>query len=192
MEEQTINHKNHLPTQKVWNKIESNRLLLEPRPQIISTIFRLVAMAALAMHAPLVLVAVWVIIIFSTNYWMRSLITTYSALLAATPNPFVRTTQMAGVVQSYKQAWLLNCMVWGGLSLISQIWLSDMPRFICIAILNALMFLSVTRTHVNTRLMHSVSAILIVSQLVSAIVRFVIVDENAETVYRLSAHVTIY
>ena len=134
MEEQTINHKNHLPTQKVWNKIESNRLLLEPRPQIISTIFRLVAMAALAMHAPLVLVAVWVIIIFSTNYWMRSLIATYSALLKAKPNPFFGTTQMASVVQSYKQAWLLNCMVWGGLSLISQIWLSDVPRFICIAI----------------------------------------------------------
>jgi signal transduction histidine kinase len=188
MDEQRINHKNHLPTLKVWSKIESNRLLLEPRPQIISTIFRLVAMAALAMHAPLVLVAVWVVLIFSTNYWMRSLIATYAALLEVKPNPFVGTTHMASVVQSYKQAWLLNCMVWGGLSFISQIWLSDVPRFICIAVLNALMLLSITRTHVNTRLMHGVSAILIVSQLTSAIVRFVILDDNAESVYRLSAH----
>jgi signal transduction histidine kinase len=161
-----------LPSQQQWQAFESNRLLLEPRKQVISSIFRLIAAAALVMYVPLALVAAWVVLIFGANFWMRRFILAYSELLRETPNLSFMTPAMEAIVSGYKQAWLINCLIWGFLSFLSQMWLPEVPNLICVAILNALMFLSITRTCVDYVLMHRVSAILVVSQLLFALLHY--------------------
>ena len=188
MQETTELDDQMLPDQAQWCLLESNRLLLEPRKQFISTIFRLIATAALAFNAPLGLVLSWMFLIFGTSYWMKRLISAYSARLKSQLNTNLMSAAMTRIVKRYKTAWLINCGVWGLLSLMSQIWLPDAPRTICVAILNALMFLSITRTSVNRLLMHQVSAILIVSQLISCLVRYSINSDNPGAFPQLFAY----
>ena len=174
-----------LPDQAEWRLLESNRLLLEPRKQVISTIFRLLATVAVIFHAPFLLVASWVILIFSVNFWMKRLLMAYSACIDSKQSSNFMKTAMQRIVERYKMAWLVNCAVWGGLSFLSQVWLPDLQRIICVAILNALTFLSITRTCVDRKLMHRVSAVLIVSQLLSIFLRFTINFEQANALTQL-------
>lgn len=172
---------NVLPSRQLWVKLETNRLLLEPRKQVTSTIFRLISIAVTLPYAPLALVAIWAALIFGASRYMGKLINDYSAQLIKYPNLSNMTVGMANIVRRYKQAWLINCVIWGLLSGLSQFWLPETPRFVCIIILNALMFLSITRTCVNNKLMHRVSAILIFSQAFFIFLRFML-DFNADFV----------
>lgn len=171
-----------LPTQQQWSKLESTRLLLEPRKQLISTIFRLIAAAAIFSYVPLEFVVIWVVLIFSANFWMQHIISAYSALLNRTQNYSVMTIPMVRIMRRYKRAWFINCIIWCGLSFISQIWLPLTTRLLCIAILNALMFLSITRTYVDRFLMHRTSAILITSQIVFIVLRIMIHEDDHEEI----------
>jgi signal transduction histidine kinase len=177
-----------LPDQEQWCVLESNRLLLEPRKLVISTIFRLIATAALLVNVPLGLIATWVTLAFGMGFWMKRLISAYSVSLRRQANTNLMSASMTRIVQRYKTAWLINCVVWGLLSLLSQIWLPDAARTICVAVLNALMFLSITRTSVDRVLMHRVSAILIVSQLIASLVRYSINSANPSAFPQLFAY----
>ena len=171
-------HQSVLPSKKIWCEFESNRLLLEPRPQIVSTIFRLIAAAALIMFAPLELVAVWVILVFGANVWLRHFIRAYDQAINSLHSPSVMTPDMHRIARGYKQAWLINSLIWGCLNFLAQMWLPEPARLVCVVILNALMFMSITRTHISKRLMHGVSAILLISQFVFVLLRFFVVKDS--------------
>jgi signal transduction histidine kinase len=162
-----------LPSHHQWCAFESNRLLLEPRKLVVSGIFRIIAAATLVLYVPLGWVAAWVILVFGSNFWMRSFIRGYTRLLSVHPNTQVMTPAMEKIVQGYKHAWMINCLIWGSLSFLSQFWLPDAPRLVCLVILNALMYQSITRTHVDRRLMHRVSALLLITQFVFVSMRYV-------------------
>lgn len=174
MDKQVNNRKNQLPTQKLWKEFESNRLLLEPRKKIVASIFRLVAIASLVVYVPWVLVLGWAILVFGSNFWMQQSIRTYSQLLENPLNQTVMTPALSAVVHRYKQAWLVNCFIWGGLGFLSQFWLPDAPRLVCVVILNALMYLSITRTCVDRTLMHRVSAVLVLVQAFFVFLRYIL------------------
>lgn len=185
-----------LSAQDEWNRLESNRLLLEPRKQVISSLFRLIATAALVMYAPLALVAIWVILVFGSNYWMRRFIIAYAQLRREQPNLSKMTPAMEVVVQGYKQAWLINCVIWGSLSFLAQFWLPEAPRLACVVVLNALMFLSITRTYVDRWLMHWVSGILIVTELIFVLLRYFVTMSSelarADDLARLVAYILYF
>jgi signal transduction histidine kinase len=178
MDVQNLIHKSQLPTQLQWREFESNRLLLEPRKQVVAIVFRLIATLALIRYAPFVLVTVWVVLIFGSNFWMQRFIHTYEQLLSKQPYLSMMTPALEAVVRGYKKAWLINCLIWGFLSFLSQFWLPDAPRLVCAVILNALMFFSITRTCADRRLMHRVSALLVTSQFVFVVLRFVIFNDS--------------
>lgn len=188
MQKITAPNEQRSPEQDAWCLFESNRLLLEPRKVVISTIFRLITTVALVFHAPILLVISWVILIFSANFWMKRLLMAYSARLKRLPAPNMMTKTMLRIVERYKMAWLINCGIWGVLSFLSQLWLPDLQRVVCVAILNALMFLSITRTCVDRKLMHQVSGILIISQLLSAFLRYAINSDAPQAITQLSGY----
>jgi signal transduction histidine kinase len=167
-----------LPSKKVWSEFESNRLLLEPRPQVVSTIFRLVAVAALVMFAPLIWVVAWTVLVFGSSIWMRRFIRAYAQTMNALPRPMVMTPDMHAIARAYKQAWLINSLIWGCLSFLAQMWLPEGARLVCVVVLNALMFMSITRTHISKRLMHRVSAILLISQFAFVLMRYFVVKDT--------------
>jgi signal transduction histidine kinase len=176
-----LNH-NILPTHQQWSKLESNRLLLEPRNQLISNIFRLLTIAVIYLYVPLGLVVVWGLLIFSLNYWIQHLTAIYTALLNSKPNRNIMTIPMVRIVRRYKRAWLVNCAIWCSLSFISQIWLPLTARLLCIAILNALMFLSITRTYVDRWLMNRILAIFVISQTLTVLLRILIGQDKHEAI----------
>jgi signal transduction histidine kinase len=173
-----------MPTQQQWSKLESNRMLLHPRKQVMPIIFMfiLIATAAIFLHAPWEFVAVWVMLILYSNFRIYTFISVYPALLLSKPNFSMMTLPMVRIVRRYKKAWLTNIFVWCGLSFLSQVWLPLTARLVCIAILNALMFLSITRTYVDRSLMHRTSAIFIFFQIIFMLVRLVIYKDNHEEV----------
>lgn len=120
--------------------------------------------AVLLTGAPFILVLIWAVLIFAANFWMQHLIGVYSSLLREEPNDL--TPLMQHTVQRYKNAWIVNNLVWGAAAGLSQLWLSGLSIVLSVIILNALMFLSITRTCVDRQLMHRVSAILIGLQLI--------------------------
>jgi signal transduction histidine kinase len=176
---QSIDEQQYTPlvSKEVWFELESNRQLLEPRKQVISSMLRLISALALVFYTPFVMVLGWLLLIFGANAWMRRFLRAYAEVLARHPNPSSTSPEVAEIVRGYKYAWLFNCVVWGLLSGLSQFWLPEGPRFVCIIILNALMFLSITRTHVDRWLMHRVTAIFIGSQLIFLIMRFIYIGD---------------
>ena len=188
VEENYLDHQT-LPTRQHWHTHESNRLLLEPRKQLASIVLILIATAALSLHAPLVWVAIWFVLITSVYVWMEHLTLAYSALSGSELAPKMMTVSMARLVSRYKTAWIINCFFWCGLSFISQMWLPTTGRLLCLAILNALMFLSIARTYVDRGLMHRVSAILLLSQLVFVVMRLVLQGNVGEVVAQVSAYI---
>ena len=198
MDKQVINHKNNqaedlkhqiLPTLQQWRERESNRLLLAPTKITMPILFRLLSILALVFHAPLILVFIWAVLIFSVNYWMRNLVGVYNSLLNAKPDSMQMTVPMLHIVQMYKMASLSNCIIWCGLSLLSQIWLPNNMRVACIAIMNALMFISITHTYVDRTLMHRICAILLTSQLAFAMLRLTINGFDTEMVQQASIYI---
>lgn len=180
-EAEQLNH-NSLPTQQQWRMLESNRLLLQPKKQLISIVFRLIATAAIFLYAPLEFVVIWVILTFSSNFWIQHILSTYSILLKSKPSHTNMTMRMVRIVQIYRRAWVINCLIWCGLSFLSQIWLPIAARLLCITILNALMFLSITRNYADRSLMHRISAIFILFQIIFIWLRIVIHGDNHDEI----------
>lgn len=169
-----------LPTKDQWYALESNRVLLEPRTAVVASLFVFSLASVLILHAPAALVVVWTLLIFGVYFWILHLLGAYSALLVAQPS--VMTDQMTRIAKRYKTVWYVQCVVWGLSSFLSQVWLPDIPRVICIVILNALMFLVLTRTCVNRQLMHVASAILIGLQFIFAILRLALNQNNEQAI----------
>lgn len=198
MDKEVITHKNNqaeylkhqiMPTQQHWRQQESNRLLLAPNKIAMSILFRLLAIAALVSHAPPVLVAIWGILIFSTDCWMRSLSGAYNSLLNVKPPPILMTASMGHIVRTYKMAFLSNCIVWCGLSFLSQIWLPTNMRLACIVIMNALMFISITHTYVDRALMHRIGLIFLTSQFAFTLLRLTINGFDTEMIQQASIYI---
>jgi signal transduction histidine kinase len=188
IEENYLNHPT-LPTRQHWHTHESNRVLLEPRKQLASVVLILIAAGVLCMQAPLVWVVLWFLLSISLYAWMEHLTTSYSALLKSKLNLKIMTVSMARLVRKYKMAWTINCLVWCGMSFMSQMWLPTTGRLLCLAILNALMFLFIARTYVDRGLMHRVSAILLLSQFVFAVMRLVQRGNVGEVVAQVSVYI---
>jgi signal transduction histidine kinase len=161
-----------MPPIQQWHQLESSRLLLEPRKQVLSVLFRLLATVTLIFRTPLVVVAVWTLLIFGANAWIRYLIVAYRTESTANPNKMTMTSTMSQITQRFKIVWLCNSFIWSMLIFISQVWLPSPLRILCIAILNSLMFLSLTRTYVDRVFMHQVSVTFIVSQLLFLVFSF--------------------
>jgi signal transduction histidine kinase len=176
-----LNH-NILPTQQQWRRLESNRLLLQPKKQLISISFRLIAMAAIFLYAPLEFVVIWVILAFGSNFWIQHLLSAYSILLKSKPYYTTVTMHMVRIERHYRRAWVINCLIWCGLSFLSQIWLPLTARLLCIVILNALMFLSITRNYSDRSLMHRISAIFILFQIIFIWLRIVIHGDDHDEI----------
>ena len=167
-----------LPTKDQWDALESSRVLLEPRTAATATLFALSLATLLILHAPTVLVAAWTILIFGVYFWILHLVGAYATLLASQPT--VMTDQMTRIVQRYKGVWYLQCVFWGLSSLLSQLWLPDIPRVICLVILNALMFLTLARTSANRQFMHVATAILIGLPFISALIRLALNQDTGQ------------
>ena len=167
-----------LPTQDQWYALESNRSLLQPRTPVVSSLFVLSMAALLILHAPVALVVVWTFLMFGVYFWIGHLVDAYSTFLGA--QPVVMTDQMTHIAQRYKTAWYVLCVTWGLSSFLSQLWLPDLPRVVCIVILNALLFLAITRTSVNRQLMHRGTAILILLAFISALLRLALNQNNPQ------------
>lgn len=177
-----------LPTQQQWREQESNRLLLTPDKKVMPNLLRFLATVALVFHAPLILTATWAVLTFAVSYWMRSLGVEYNSLLNTKPKSIVVTAPMVRVVRMYKMATFSTCIIWCGLSFLSQVWLPDIMRVACVLILNAVMFISLTHTYVDRVLMHRIVAIFFASQLVFALLRLAINDIDIEALTKLSIY----
>jgi signal transduction histidine kinase len=101
------------------------------------------------------------------------------------------TIPMIRVVRRYKRAWLINCAVWCALTFLSQVWLPLNERLICIVILNALIFISLTRTYVDRWLMNRILVIFLLSQYATILLR-IFISQNSNEVIRLSTIYAIY
>ncbi len=169
-----------LPTKDQWYALESNRVLMEPRTPVVATLFALSLATLLILHSPAALVVAWTFLIFGVYLWIRHLIGAYSTLLVAQPS--VMTDQMTRIAQQYRAVWYVHCSVSGLSSFLSQMWLPDVPRVVCVVILNALMFFVITRTYVNRQLMHRSSAILLVLLFFSAVLRLALNQNNEQAI----------
>lgn len=159
-----------LPTKDQWYALASSRMLLVPRPLHVPLLFISGMTALLMLHAPIYVVILWTLLAVATNFWMRRLTRTYSDLLGKQSG--VMTDQMTHIVQRYKTSWYVNSVIWGSTSVISQIWLPDATRVACTVVLNALMFLFITRTGVYLAFMYRISAIIIILSFLSPPLRF--------------------
>ena len=159
-----------LPTKEQWSALESSRSLLQSRTHVLASLFVLGTAGLLIKHAPAGLVILWVAAILGIYFWIMTLVRRYTGLLNSQPN--VMTGPMTEVLERYKTAWYLLCIAWGFSAFISQLWLPDIPRVVCIVILNALMFLAISRTHVDRRVMHIGSSILILLPFISGLLRW--------------------
>lgn len=169
-----------LPTKDQWYALESNRVLMEPRTPVVATLFALSLATLLILHSPAALVVAWTFLIFGVYLWIRHLIGAYSTLLVAQPS--VMTDQMTRIAQQYRAVWYVHCSVSGLSSFLSQMWLPDVPRVVCVVILNALMFFVITRTYVNRQLMHRSSAIFIGLLFFSAVLRLALNQNNEQAI----------
>ncbi|HMS27936.1 MAG TPA: HAMP domain-containing sensor histidine kinase [Burkholderiaceae bacterium] len=161
-------------TREQWFEFESNRLLLEPRKQTVSTFLRVCMGLALIFYAPQAAVVIWLLLSFAGNFWMQSLIGQYAKLLSGlSEQNRVMTAAMTHIAVQYKSAWRVNALIWGGASFLFIHYLPFNAQLITLVIANALAFLSITRTSVNVKLMNQVTAILILAQLLFAVLHFV-------------------
>lgn len=197
MDEQISNNKNivaddltHqiLPTKEQWREHESNRLLLASGKNTLPVLLRLLAIAALVSFAPLALVAAWVVISFSVNYWMRNLNIKFNSLSNAEPKSILLTTPMIQIVRKYKTASLSTCIIWCGLSFLSQIWLPTNMRVACILILNAVMFISLAHTYADRALMHRIIAIFLFAQIAFTLLRLTMYGFDQEVLVQVSIY----
>jgi signal transduction histidine kinase len=177
-----------LPTQQQWREQESNHLLFTRGKLFVPILLRLMATAALVFYAPIILTATWVVLTFSVSFWMRSLSIKYNSLLNAKPKSIDVTTSMGHIVQMYKRATLSTCIIWCGLSFLSQIWLPTNIRVACIVILNAVMFIALSQTYADRVLMQRVIAIFLSSQLVFALLRLTMVGFENEAILQISIY----
>ena len=96
----------HDLTREEWFEFESNRLLLEPRKQTVSTFLRVFMGLALIFYAPQAAVIIWLLLSFAGNFWMQSLIGQYAKLLSGlSEQHHVMTESMTQVAEQYKLAW---------------------------------------------------------------------------------------
>jgi signal transduction histidine kinase len=177
-----------LPSQLQWREQESNHLLFTRGKLFMPTLLRLMATAALVFYVPIILTATWVVLTFSVSFWMRSLGIKYNALLNAKPKSIDATALMGHIVRMYKRATLSTCIIWCGLSFLSQIWLPTNIRVTCIVILNAVMFIALSQTYANRVLMHQVLAIFLSSQIVFALLRLTMVGFENEVLVQISIY----
>lgn len=159
-----------LPTKDQWFALETNRKMLEPRTYFLVSLLVLGMAALLFLHTPAGLVILWLALMFAAYAWIMILVRAYTRLLESQPGAM--TPDMTHVVQRYTTAWYLLGTCWALSAFLSQLWLPDVPRVICIVIMNAVMFLAIGRTHVDRRIMHVGSAILIVLPFMFALLRW--------------------
>jgi signal transduction histidine kinase len=177
-----------LPTQQQWREQESNHLLFTRGKLFVPILLRLMAAAALVFYAPIILTATWIVLTFSASFWMRSLSIKYNSLLNAKPESMDVTTSMGHIVQMYKRATLSTCIIWCGLSFLSQIWLPTNIRVACIVILNAVMFIALSQTYADRVLMQRVIAIFLSFQLVFALLRLNMVGFESVAFVQISIY----
>ena len=176
---------NNRPTKDQWYALASSRMLLQPRTHLLASLFVLGTAALLIQQVPKAYVMVWLMAIFGVYFWIMRLVRAYQRLLSGQPSAM--TPDMMAIFRRYKIAWYLLCTVWGLSTFLSQIWLPDVPRVVCVVILNALMFLAISRTHVDRRVMHTGSAILIFFPFVFALLRWTLNQHNEQANMQLMA-----
>ncbi len=182
----------HDLTREEWFEFESNRLLLEPRKQTVSTFLRVFMGLALIFYAPQAAVVIWLLLSFAGNYWMQSLIGQYAKLLSGLGEQnHVMTTSMTKLAEQYKSAWRVNALIWGGASYLFIHYLPFNAQLISLVIANALAFLSITRTSVNVKLMNQVSSILILAQLLFAVLHFISLETD-DSKFQIYAIYVVY
>ena len=165
-----------LPSKDAWMALESSRRLLESRKHFLTILYVLGTVALLIPYAPVGLVIVWVALILGVYFCIVTLSRSYLRLLESQPS--VMTTDMTRMVERYKIAWYLFCAIWSLSTVLSQLWLPDLPRVLCIVILNALMFVALSRTYVERRVMHISSSIFILLPFMSALLRWTLGSQN--------------
>jgi signal transduction histidine kinase len=175
-----------LPTLQHWSMLESNRSLFELKNQPFLAVFTLIATVAISLYVPLAVVAIWLIMVIGSYFRIRHLRIAYLALLNANANSI--TADMVQIVHKYKTAYLVKCSVWCGLSFLSQLWLPLTARLLCLAILNALVFLSITQTYVDRRLMRQILTIFLLSQLFIVVLRLMLYSDDVEIVKQVSVY----
>ncbi|MEO6291844.1 MAG: HAMP domain-containing sensor histidine kinase [Burkholderiaceae bacterium] len=173
-----------LPSKDQWAAVETSRMLLGPRTYFLAFFFVLAMAVLLIPHAPVSLVIVWMILIFGTYIWIMKLVQIYLRLGESQSSGM--TPQMTQVLQRYKTAWYFLCTLWGVSAFLSQIWLPDLPRVLCIVIFNGLMFLIISRTYMDRRVMHTGSAILILLLFMFALLRLTLNRQNEQVFLQFS------
>ncbi len=178
-----------LPSKVEWITLESSRRLLQPRKYYVVSFFVLATTALLIQYAPVGLVIAWMSLTIGVYFWIMTLVSSYNQLLESQPN--VISAEMTRILKRYKIAWYVLCVVWSLSTVLSQLWLPDVPRVMSIVILNALMFLAISRTHVNRRVMHIGSAIVIVLPFMSGVLRWIL-SSHSERDLLLFSGFTLY
>jgi two-component system, sensor histidine kinase len=170
-----------LPSKEQFFALESNRQLLSARPLWLSIFLRMLMLAVLSMGVPTYLVLIWVVLSLSVNQWLYHLINIYERLTAN--NPHEMSEQMRDVSKQFKVVFELNAIVWAGASILSQYWLSDLPRVLVHTVLTAVMYLMVTLNCSHLGVMHRVTFITLGLALVANLFRFVVNPDSQHALY---------
>jgi signal transduction histidine kinase len=173
--------KSALPSKEQFYEVASNKSLLAIRPVWVSVSLRILLAAILCISAPLYLVLIWLALSLIANYGIMRLSSEFVNLVSE--HPQFMTEQMKLKVKTYKNVWLLNGLIWGGASVLAQIWLVELPRILTYTVLTAAIYLFLTRNCANKKLMNQVSSLILGIPLAAALVRLMMSDYSSQAIF---------
>ena len=173
--------KSALPSKEQFYEVASNKSLLADRPVWVSVALRLLLAAILCISAPVYLVLIWLVLSLAANYSIMRLCIEFSQMV--TEHPKYMTEQMQLKVCKYKKVWLINAVIWGGASVLAQIWLGELPRILTYTVLTAAIYLFLTRNCANKKLMNQVSSLILGIPFTAALVRVAMSDHSTQVVF---------
>ena len=174
-----------LPTFQQWSEQESNNLMLAQGKMFLPILLRLMAFATVVVYAPFILTSIWLVSIFGISFYLRNLRVEYKLLLNEKPSSILVTAPMGHIARKYKTAVLSSCIIWCGLSFLSQLWLPTYLRVISIVILIFVMLLALAQTYTDRVLMYRCGIILLVSQVIFSIMRLISVNFETDALVQV-------
>lgn len=173
--------KSSLPSKEQFYEASSNKSLLAVRSVWASVSLRVLLTVILCIDAPIYLVLVWLTLSLLANFSIRNTCLRYSQL--ASESPQYVTEQMRHIITNFKKIWLINGIIWGGASILAQIWLGELARIVTYMILTAAIYLFLTNNCANKKLTYQVSGLILLIPFAAAFTRLVVSDFSPRTVF---------
>lgn len=176
--------KSALPSKENFFEVAGYTALLAPRPIWVSVSLRVLLALILSISVPIYWVIAWITLSLFANYGINRLSFEFSQLISA--KQLFMTEQMTRKVNLYKRIWQANAILWGGSSILAQIWLADIPKVLAYTVLSTTVYLFLTRNCANKALMNQVSGLMLSMPLVVAFARLIFFDLPAVSFFGLS------